>query len=344
MAAAASPRRSSAALQLPSEDSDAVTPLQVVNIFSVDENQLFYFTSAASESGIANPSLTDSLSLSGSTLSLAPKSSVSNAVEGPPGLNEALELVLVPGGTALRSYARPTWYLTARLQWAADMSNAARWHLGRPAAPAAASQADGEVAPARAVTAATLELLQRNIFMAFDPSSRRFRLTRGVHPESILQIKAVPEDDKQSWKTLESLRQLQLRQPGTQSGRSGGAEDNAYSEEAEERRRALVRDLVRSELEYGSMLEELQTVCRWQRAGERAGGPESQRRRLTGNLFFFLQTYMDALAADLTADEADQIFINVPDILRFQLNLCAGFRVSLPVVAHGGCSGAANPI
>lgn len=291
----------------PPTTSVAVTLLQTLFIAARDEDQTFFFTSAAAASTPTPLSAySDSRSQSDSSsstdaASAARQPPVPNALETPtPGYREALELAVATGGLVLRCFGRPQRYLTQKLTWVTEIDAAARWQLSRPSLP--------EYDDPQHDHLVTIEVSGRSLFLAFDPASRRFRMARGLQPESMLHVELVAESDRQTWSALYGGGS-KLVAGGTTSNTAGAA-----------RLSAQISRMVTDELDYAALLEDLQTVR-----------SEWKKGWLCGKLTFLplLKVYVDNLTTELTADEADTIFLNSSKIAQFQLDFCQGLRVRM---------------
>ena len=148
---------------------------------------------------------------------------------GKPGFQEAIELVLTSRGLMLRSLIKPPQYLTARALWSTKVEEGAVWSLARPPSPLS--------------NAASFEVLGSGLFLAYDAGSRKFRMTKGLHPESVLSLRTVSDEQREAWSMARVIRR------GTMTGPT-----------AKEARDMLVEAFIHTELDYARLLDELYSV------------------------------------------------------------------------------------
>jgi hypothetical protein len=149
---------------------------------------------------------------------------------GNPGFQEAIEMVLVSRGLVLRSMMKPLQYLTARALWSTKPEDAAAWSLARPPSPLR--------------NALSLEVAGSGLFLAFDAGGRKFRMTKGLHPESVLSLTAVSNEQRDAWSMARVIHR-----------------DSISGPTAKEARNMLVEAFIHTELIYSDLLEELYSVC-----------------------------------------------------------------------------------
>lgn len=148
---------------------------------------------------------------------------------GNPGFQEAIEMVLVSRGIVLQSMMKPLQYLTARALWSTKPEDAAAWSLARP--------------PSPLNNAISLEVAGSGLFLAFDAGGRKFRMTKGLHPESVLSLTAVSNEQRDAWSMARVIHR-----------------DSIGGPTAKEARNMLVEAFIHTELIYSELLEELYSV------------------------------------------------------------------------------------